>query len=475
MNSNAIFTLGLITILGYSFSMNSEAQAAAPEPILPVPSDVQLHWQKNEMLMFVHFGIKTFYPSNNHMGSGKEDPNKFDPVKFDAKQWVKAAQAGGFKGIVLTTKHHDGFCNWQTATTDHSLKSSKWRDGKGDVVKDLADACHEADILFGLYFTIWDRNYEVSGGDKSKYSEFYQAQLTELLTKYGKVDELWFDGFGAKNMKVDFKKVSEIVMKHQPKALVYDSGTMVKYIPESCARWPGRHGGLKEPMWSFIEKGKNKSGWYPIEASLIAQGNWFYNNKPIVSLSKLQEYYRSTVGINAVALINVAPNRDGLIDDASVVRMKEFKSWIDGLYANDLARGKNVKISADSTRGNSKKFAAKNMIDGNYDTYFATDDGVKTASIEIDLGQPMDIRGVILQEYIPLGQRVSKYAVECFDGKQWVRMAEANTIGFKKIILEKSKQAGGKAFPKTERVRLVILDSRAAPTISTFSVIGPEK
>ncbi len=468
MKFKPLFLLILIPVFIMRCGMEETVQP--PKPLLPIPSEKQLDWQKKEMLMFVHFGIKTFYPSDNHMGEGTENPDKFNPKNFDARQWVKAAKAGGFKGIVLTTKHHDGFCNWQTNTTKHSLKSSKWRDGKGDIVKELADACHEADILFGLYYSIWDKNYEISGGDKNLFSDFYIAQLTELLTRYGKVDELWFDGYRADSIKVDFKKVSEIIKKYQPDALIYDSGTLVEFLPESCASWPGRHGGVKDPNWSFSDKGK--SIWYPAEASLIAQGNWFYNNTPIISLDKLKAYYRSTVGLNAVALINVAPNPDGLIDKASITRLAEFKSWVDGLYENDLTKREDVKITADSWRGRSDKYGPKNTIDGNYDTYFATEDSVTTVNIEIDFGQPMDIRGIILQEYIPLGQRVSSYSIECFDGKKWVKMSSQSTIGYKKIILENSHETNDKAFPKSSRVRLVILESRASPIINTFSVIG---
>jgi len=337
------------------------------------------------------------------------------------------------------------------------------------VVKEVADACHEAGMLFGLYLSVWDRSYEISDRGKGEYSKFYETQLTELLTRYGKVDELWFDGFGAENMKVDFKRVSEIIKKHQPDALIYDSGTLVEYMPEDCASWPGAHGGVKDPSWSFTDE---NGPWYPAEASLIAQGNWFYNNTPIISLEKLQEYYRSTVGLNAVALINVAPNRDGLIDTAFVVRLREFKSWIESLYENDLARGENVKIFADSRRGDSDKFGPEKAIDGDYDTYFATDDSITTATITVDFGKSMDIKGVILQEYIPLGQRISSYTLECFNGRKWVQVASQGTIGYKKLILGKSIETHGKAFPITEQIRLVIKESRAAPVINTFSVIG---
>jgi alpha-L-fucosidase len=462
-------TILILVILILAVQCKIKDAVPPPKPHLPIPSKIQLEWQKHEMLMFVHFGIKTFYPSDNHMGAGTEDPNKFNPEKFDARQWVEAAKAGGFKGIVLTTKHHDGFCNWQSNTTDHCLKSSAWRNGKGDIVKELSEACHESGMLFGLYYSIWDRNYEVRGGDPAKFSDFYIAQLTELLTNYGKVDELWFDGFGSENMKVDFRKVSEIIRELQPEALIYDSGTLVEFMPEQCASWPGAHGGLKDPNWSVSEEHGNV--WYPAEASLIAQGNWFYNDTPIISLEKLQAYYRSTVGLNAVALINVAPNADGLIDEASVERLAEFKSWTDALYAKNIARKGEVNITADSWRGNSDAFNPENTIDGNYDTYYATSDSITTASIEIDLGKPTEIEGIILQEYVPLGQRVSSYKIECFNGEEWIEMSTQSTIGYKKLILSNSKETGGKPFPKSHRVRLSILESKAAPLINTFGVI----
>jgi len=467
MNFKKVFILIFVSFLMMQCAVKKNAQP--PEPFLPVPSEIQLEWQKKEFLMFVHFGIKTFYPSDNHMGAGTEDPDKFNPKKLDAKQWVKAAKAGGFKGIVLTTKHHDGFCNWQTKTTEHSVKSSVWRDGKGDVVKELADACHESGVLFGLYFSIWDKNYEVTGGEKEAFSDFYIAQLTELLINYGKVDELWFDGFGSKNMKVDFQKVSEVIKKYQPGALVYDSGTLVKYMPEVCTRFPGQHGGVNDPNWSSVTEG-DKLVWYPDEASLIAQGNWFYNNTPIIGLDRLKDYYRTTVGRNAVALINVAPNTDGLIDTESITRLEEFKSWVDGLYKVNLAQGANVKITADSWRGRADRFSPKNMVDGNYDTYFATNDSIKTATIEFDFGERKNINGVMLQEYIPLGQRVSAYSVECFDGEKWITVATQQTIGYKKIIFSKSEETEGREFPESSKVRLVISGAKAAPVINTFRV-----
>jgi len=442
---------------------------AAPAAFEPVPTAEQMCWQRQEYAMFIHYGLKTYYPSNDHKGSGTDDPKAFNPVHFDADQWVQAAKAGGFGGIVLTTKHHDGFCNWQTETTDYSVRSTPWKDGKGDVVAEVAKACRKGDITFGLYLSIWDRHYELTGGDPAKYSDYYIAQITELLTKYGRVDELWFDGFGSNETKVDFEKVAELIRTHQPHAVVYDSGTLAQYLPDRCLRWPGGHGGVKDPAWSRYDV-DGQMRWYPLEASLILQGNWFHDGKPAVGLEKIKEYYLHTVGCNALPLMNVSPNQGGLIDAASVERLKEFKAWIDGLYARDLAKGKTA--SADTIREGAPEFSPANAVDGDYDTYYATDDDVKTAILEVDLGEPQEIEGVVLQEYIPLGQRVSAYSIECWQNGEWVEVYSGKTIGYKKIVLEGKGDAKKVKFPKTSRIRLNIKAALACPLINTFSVIG---
>lgn len=450
------------SLLAQSNFLSSKNQP--PEPVLPIPSERQMNWQKQELLMFVHFGMKTFYPSGRHLGDGTEDPQRFNPKYLDANQWVEAAKAGGFKGIVLTAKHHDGFCNWPTLTTRHSVSSSPWKNGKGDVMKEVADACHKAGLFFGIYLSVYDRNYENSDRPKEAYAEVFEGQLTELLTDYGKVDELWFDGMGAENMIVNLGKCSKIIQKLMPEVVVYGSGHFVDHMPEGwCMRWPGNHGGIEEPNWSFRNLNQ---GWYPAEASLKLQGNWFYNG-PMVSLDDIKDYYLRTVGRNSVANMNVAPNQFGLIDPSSIERLKEFRSWVESLDKNSLSGIESVKISADSWRGNSEKYSPDKAIDGNYDTYFTTDDHVTQVSLEIDLGKSRDIQGIILQEYIPLGQRVSAYTIECYTGSEWRQVFFGSTIGYKKLV-----DRGRRGFPKAEKVRLTIIDSRNSPLINTFSVIG---
>jgi len=443
-----------------------------PQPFLPVPTQAQLNWHKAEYIMFAHFGMKTFYPGGGHMGNGKEDPKRFDPAKFDARQWVAAAKAGGFKGIVLTAKHHDGFCNWQTETTDHCVKSATWNEGKGDVVRDLIRACRQGGLYFGVYVSIIDKRHEQAGSAKhATYGEYYYDQIKELSTKYGPLDEYWFDGFNATKLKLDYQQFAELIRTAQPKAVVYDSGTMVKYIPDRCLNWPGNHGGVG-PDQNYCRSIDGVMRWYPSEPSIILQGNWFHNGQPAVSLQRMQDYYLTSVGYGVTPLMNVAPNADGLIDEATVEQLKEFKAWVDQLHKNDLARSGKVKVSADSVRGNAAKYAPEKLIDGDYETYYATDDVVKDAVIEIDLGRVHKVNGFIIQEYIPLGQRVDGYSIECrLDGK-WVTVFSGKKIGYKRIILEGRASASKLRFPETDHVRLKIEKALACPLISTFQVIG---
>ncbi len=463
MKMNKLLVICGLVIMGLCSGLS--AAAKPPQPVLPVPSKQQMAWQHKELLLFGHFGIKTFYVSGHHMGTGKEDPRKFNPKNLDANQWISAAKAGGFKGIVLTAKHHDGFCNWQTKTTDFSVKSSPWKNGKGDVIKELADACHRSGMWFGVYLSAYDVHYAKSGLDKKAYAKYYETQLTELCTNYGVVDELWFDGFGAKGMTVNWKNVAAIIQKHQPNAVIFND--LVPGMPRSCVRWPGNEkGDAKDPNWSVHPgpdknlKVGEKARWFPAEADTIAQGNWFWHNRPICSLSRLKQIYATSVGRNGLGLINVPPNQDGLIDKASIARLKEFKVWVDGIYSRDVAFAK--PASASSVRGKDPRFGPKQAVDNNYETYYSTDDDVTTGHIEVDLGKSMDIDGVIIQEYIPLGQRIAEHRIEFWNGSAWSEAVKGTTVGFKRIHWKKFK---------AQRVRLVITRSRACPLISSFLVI----
>ena len=446
------------------------APVAEPAPFPPLPNEAQLRWHKAECLMFAHFGMKTFYPSADHMGYGKEDPKKFNPAKFDANQWVAAAQAGGFKGIVLTTKHHDGFCNWRTDTTDHCVKSAAWRDGQGDVVREVSEACRKGGLYFGLYMSIIDKHFEGAGSpNHAAYGDYYFDQLKELSTRYGPIDEYWFDGFNAANLKMDYPKIGRMIAETQPKAVVYDSNMLVKTIPDRCLAWPGHHGGVG-PDQNYRQTIDGTLRWYPNEPSIILQGNWFHNGQPAVSVRAMQDFYLNSVGHGVTPLMNVSPNAVGLIDEDTVAKLKEFKTWVDRLHGTNLARG--ARATDTAHRGNDPRFAAAMATDGDPETYFATDDGATTAAIVIDWGKVKPVEGFIIQEPITLGQRVEAYALDCRVDGQWQEVFTGKTIGYKRIILAGRASAADKKFPPCEAVRLRIEKALAAPLISNLQVIG---
>lgn len=471
MKHNNLLLVASIILL---FGCSNKEPLYFPDPFFPIPNNAQLNWHKAEYIMFVHFGMKTFYPSDDHMGYGKEDPKKFNPVKFDAKQWAKAAKMGGFKGIVLTAKHHDGFCNWQTETTSHSVRSSPWKEGQGDIIKELATACRDEGIYFGIYVSIIDKHFENTGSDRyADYGAYYYEQLKELSTNYGPIDEYWFDGYKADELKMNYEKIAELIKRIQPNAVVYESGTMVEYMPDRCIAWPGAHGGISADQNYRIEI-NDTMRWYPSEPSIILQGNWFHNNTPVVSLKQIQDYYLTSVGYGVTPLMNISPNTDGLIDEGTVDTLAEFKSWVDQLHSNDLTKLNDVKVTASNYRENSYQFAPQMAIDGKYETYFATDDSIRSTMIEIDLGSVQEIDGFIIQEYIPLGQRVDGYTIECRVDGRWEKVFAGTKIGYKRIILEGRASAVDLKFPASDGVRLKIKNALACPLINTFSIIGKQ-
>jgi len=459
-----------------SVVVNNQENVQPPKPFLPVPSQCQMDWHKAEYRMFIHFGMKTFYPNNNHMGNGKEDPRKFNPVHFNADQWVETVKAGGFEGVVLTLKHHEGFCIWQTNTTDFSVKSSPWMDGKGDVLKDVIEACRKGGVTVGVYMSLIDKHFDLAESPTHiNYGDYYYDQLKEISTRYGSIDEYWFDGFKADKLKMDYSKITNLIREKQPHAVIYDSGTMVKYLPERCLAWKGEHGGGSADQ-EYRREIEGKLRWYPNEPSLILQGNWFHDGNEIVSLSHIQDYYLTTVGHGVTPLMNISPNQEGLFDKESIERLQEFKAWVDRLHANDLAHKIGVKVTAaDNIRGHDAKYGPQSAVDSKYDTYYATDDDVKNAVIEIDLGKVQEIDGFILQEYIPLGQRVDGYSIECLVDGIWKEVFSGKKIGYKRIIIKERASAKDIIIPATDRVRLKITNALACPLINSFKVIGSLK
>ncbi len=460
-----------------------------------VPSARQLRWQKLELTAFFHFGVNTF--TNREWGTGKEDPKIFNPISFDANQWVKVVKDAGFKQVILTAKHHDGFCLWPTKTTEHSVKNSPWKNGKGDVVKEVADACKSQNIGFGIYLSPWDRNSPLYGTDA--YNDFFVKQLTELLTNYGRIDEVWFDGANGegpngKKQVYDFERWYKFIRELQPSAMIAIMGPDV--------RWVGTETGYgRETEWSVVpannldqsvissnsqkgiafkpsgdmtgndlgsrDKIINAKGlvWYPAETDVSIRPGWFYHpeeNDKVKSPEKLLDIYFHSVGRNSVLLMNIPPGKEGLINEADIKALKEWKKLRDNIFKNNLAKGAEIT----SLNGINKQ----TILDENYYTYWTTKGKDTSAVIELKLKNKTTFNVLVLQENISLGQRIEKFELEYWDGKVWKKGTEGTTVGYKRLLQFDSVT--------TDKVRLKILSSRLNPTIAEMGLyyqVIPEK
>ncbi len=442
-----------------------------PMPLLPIPTARQLAWQQAEMTMFAHFGVNTF--TGREWGDGTENPQIFNPQRLDAAQWARVAHETGFKTLILTAKHHDGFALWPSRYTEHSVKNSPWRNGDGDVVQELAEACRAEGIRMGLYLSPWDR-HEPSYGDHIRYNQYYAGQLRELLTRYGPLHEIWFDGAkgeDARDMDYEFDAYWAMVRQLQPEAVLFsDAGPDV--------RWIGNERGIAgETNWSMIDRstvtiGKastdylnagdlNGPDWVPGESDVSIRKGWFWRpEEQPHSLDVLLDIYYKSVGRNSVLLLNVPPDTNGRFADADVQRLYEFKAAIDAIYNQDFAAS--ATLTADNVRGGSPDFGPAALLDSDLSTYWATDDDRTAAVLEVALAQPATFNVVRLQEPIHMGQRIKAYHVDVWEGGAWKTVVEGATIGYKKLDRIPAVT--------TARVRVVIEDARACPLLAEFGL-----
>ncbi|MEP6626429.1 MAG: alpha-L-fucosidase [Ginsengibacter sp.] len=452
-----------------------------------VPSPRQFRWQKLELTAFFHFGVNTF--TNHEWGDGKEDPKIFNPTKLDANQWVRVAKDAGFKQVILTAKHHDGFCLWPTKTTTHSVKSSPWKNGKGDVVKEVADACKSQNVGFGIYLSPWDRNSPLYGSEE--YNDFFVKQLTELLTNYGRIDEVWFDGANGegpngKKQVYDFNRWYKLIRKLQPSATIAIMGPDV--------RWVGTESGYgRETEWSVVpannmdqaaietnsQQGdafkpegdmrgddlgsRNKIMhakalvWYPAETDVSIRPGWFYHpeeNDKVKSPKKLLDIYFHSVGRNSVLLVNLPPDKEGLINEADIKNLKEWTRLRDNIFKNNYAKGASV-VSANGIN-------AKAILDNNYTTFWTTKGKDTTATIELKLKNKATFNVLMLQENIAVGQRIEKFDLEYWEGTSWKKASAGTTVGYKRLLQFDPVT--------TDKVRLNIISSRLNPTIAELGL-----
>ena len=431
-----------------------------------VPTAQQLEWQQMEFTAFLHFGMNTF--TGNEWGHGTDSPALFNPSELDCEQWVKALKDGGFKMALITAKHHDGFCLWQTETTEYSVKNSPWKDGKGDVVRELRDACEKYGMKFGVYLSPWDRNAP-SYGDSPAYNKFFIAQLTELLTNYGEVHEVWFDGACAegpngKKQEYDWTAILAKIRELQPKAVTAIMGDDV--------RWVGNEGGLgRETEWSAtvippgsythkkaaketlgLEEMSKDLGsrelvakaqevyWYPSEVDVSIRPGWFYHAEQdgqVRSLANLVNIYYRSVGCNSVLLLNIPPDRRGLIHEIDVQRIKELSEYINKTFATNYVEKGNQEWAAQV--GESKEY------------------DVKSGAM---------VNTFLIQEDITKGQRVEDFLVEVYSNGAWQYATEGTTIGYKRLLRFSDCQP--------EKVRVTIRGARATANISNVGLYYAE-
>ncbi len=464
-------------------------QIPPPEPVLPLPSARQLVWHDMEFYAFVHFNMNTF--SDMEWGLGDEKPEMFNPTELDCRQWARVCKDAGMKGIILTAKHHDGFCLWPSEFTEHSVKNSPWKNGKGDVVRELADACKEYGLKLGIYLSPWDRNHADYG--KPEYIEYLYNQLKELLTNYGDIFEVWFDGanggsgyYGSANetRKIDrltyydWDRAVRMIRELQPNAVIFsDNGPGV--------RWVGNEEGWANPThWSIIRRkdvfaasGKHRemmtghedgTHWVPAEVDVSIRPGWYYHKSEdhkVKTLPHLLDIYYKSIGRNTSLLINFPVDTRGLIHEKDVEHILKLGEAVKNDFANNLAANKSV--DATNVRGGASKYKADNVTDGNPDTYWSTDDGVIKSSLTIDFDKPTEFNRFLAQEDIRLGQRIKKFTVEAFVENEWKEIAAETTIGRKRIL----------RFPNVTatKVRLNIVDAKACPVISNIEIYKAPK
>ncbi len=466
-------------------SCQKQAKVEAPEPIGAIPSEEQMAWHKMGKNAFIHFTINTF--TDKEWGYGDESPELFNPTSFDPDQWMETLKEAGFKGVILTAKHHDGFALWPSKYTEHSIKNSPFQSGNGDIVKAVSESAKKYGLKFGVYLSPWDRNRSDYG--EASYINYYRNQLKELFTQYGPVFEMWFDGAnggdgyygGAREERTidrqnyyDWPTTLKMVDSIQPSVLFFsDAG------PDM--RWVGNERGIggrtnwntitpdtlyagKFGIEDLLQRGTpGGSDWIPAEVNVSIRPGWFYHKAEdslVRSPENLFQRYLTSVGRGSTWLLNIPPDTRGLFHENDVAALQGFKKILDSVFKVDLARS--AQISASTFRGNDKRFAPENLNDGDETTYWATDDGMTQASFEVDLGSDRKLNYLVLQEYIPLGQRIVAFDVLAWQNGTWEKVASETTVGYKRIL-----ELNGL---KTSKIKVEITAALGCPVISNIEL-----
>jgi alpha-L-fucosidase len=455
-----------ITTQSIRLSANDTLDAVLAKAVAVRPTARQIAWQRKEISAFIHFGMNTF--SDQEWGNGTEDPSLFNPTNLDTRQWVRAAKAAGITQMILTAKHHDGFCLWPSKYTDHCVKNSPWKNGKGDVVGEFVESCRAEGMHYGIYISPWDR-HEQTYGDSPKYNQYFLNQLREVLTTYPGIEEVWFDGACAegpngKRQEYDWRAYWKLIRELVPDACITVRGPDV--------RWCGNEAGhTRQSEWSVIPMpgdgqpwetsdktisgylndiyGDNLGGrdvlmsrrqespvlaWYPSQVNTSIRPGWFYHTSEddrVRSLEDLLTIYYGSVGGNGQFLLNIPPDRRGLFHENDVARLKEFGEVLDNTFDRDIAA--DAKLTAEVDGGNAVG-ELSSVQDGNPDTFWTTTDGPTSVTITAELAAPVRANCLMLQEHIASGQRVEAFDVEVFADGQWRSVASSTVIGCKRLV-----------------------------------------
>jgi len=422
------------------------------------PTERQLRWQRLELTAFIHFGMNTF--TGREWGDGKTPPETFNPSNLDAKQWVTTLKNSGFKQVILTAKHHDGFCLWPSKYTEYSVKNSAWKQGRGDVVREVAEACHDLNVEFGIYLSPWDRN-NPKYGEGAPYNTFFINQLTELLTQYGTIDEVWFDGANGegpsgKKQEYDFENWYKTIRQLQPQAVIAVMGPDV--------RWVGTETGVgRETEWSVVPvdeqqiekiaanaqqdvnfkplgssmkkdlgsrdaiKKAKALVWYPAETDVSIRPGWFYHEEEddkVKTAKQLMDIYFTSVGRNSVLLLNVPPDKQGRIAASDIKTLMKWKKQRETLFSKNLLQGSRMESTGNGT--------LSDLLDRTDITAIKGKD--TTLVLEFEFKKEVTFNVLKLQEDISKGQRVEQFILEVKQNGGWEKVAEGSTIGYKRLL-----------------------------------------
>jgi alpha-L-fucosidase len=450
MKLSAIALLSAIICL----STHSPAQTQNFSDIKPSPQQVE--WQDLEFGVIIHFSTNTFL--DREWGDGKADPKIFNPTEFDAEQWMQAIQAAGAKYVVLVAKHHDGFCLWPTEQTDYSVKSSPWKNGKGDLVREVSDAAHKYGLKFGVYLSPWDR-HEPRYENNAEYDKYYTAELDELASNYGDLVEFWLDGAGSGGHVYNFPRIVEELRMSQPNTLVFADTALFEY---GDIRWVGNEAGnIPYENWNVIDR-HGYLRWRPVEVDTpLRKEHWFWHPNDEASLKSLPELvslYDNSIGRGGQLMLGLAPDRRGLLPERDAARLKEFGAAIRQRYAKNLV-AHHVRNLDDHKAENEDR-----ALDGNPDTFWSAPAGSHHSMLEVSFPQPVTFDSSLTTEWLIDGQKVRHFRIEAWDGKNWKTATEGHAIGHKKIDHFSPVTAS--------RVRLNILSSTSEAHIREFQLFN---